>query len=162
MGEVSEGKPTALKTILIAGLIAGTLDITAACVSSYWMNGIGPVRIFQSVASGVMGKASSDGGAWSAAFGLFLHFVIAFLWTVIFYILSRKIKFLVDKAFISGPLYGIAVYWFMQLVVLPLSAFPYKKQLIPEPNAFILGMLIHIFCIGLPIALIVRHFSKER
>jgi len=155
-------KSNAFRAILAAGLVAGTLDLTAACVSSWFISGIGPVRIFQSVASGLLGSDSSKGGAGSAALGILLHFAIAFIWTVVFYLMSRKIKFLVDKAFISGPLYGIAVYWFMQLVVLPLSAFPYKKQLIPEPNAYILGMIIHIFCIGLPIALVVRHFSKDR
>ena len=158
MEEVSVKKPNALKAILFAGLLAGILDITAACIINY---SIGPVRVFQSVASGVMGRASAEGGMLSAALGLFLHFVIAFIWTVIFYVVSRKIRFLTNQAIVSGVFYGILVYWFMQLAVLPLSAFPYKKQLIPEPNAYLVGMIVHILCIGLPIALVVRHFSKN-
>jgi hypothetical protein len=78
-----------------------------------------------------------------------------------FYLASRKIKFLVNQAVVSGAFYGVFVYWFMQLVILPLSAFPYKKQLIPEPNSFIVGMLVHIFCVGLPIALVIWHYSKD-
>lgn len=159
---ISAQKPNAPKAILFGALLAGILDLTAACVLSWLMSGIGPVRIFWSIASGLLGAESAKGGAWSAALGVFLHFVIAFIWTVVFYILSRKIAFLVNQAIVSGIIYGVAVYWFMQLVVLPLSAFPYKKQLVPEPNQFILGMLIHIFCVGLPIALVVRHFSKDK
>lgn len=157
---IEEIKSNTFKAIVFAGLLAGVLDLTAACVSGWLMSGIGPVRIFWSISSGLLGAESAKGGAWSAAFGIFLHFVIAFIWTVVFYLASRKIAFLINQAIVSGVIYGIAVYWFMQLVVLPLSAFPYKKQLVPEPNAYILGMLIHIFCIGLPIALGIRSYSK--
>jgi hypothetical protein len=149
------------RAIAFGGLLAGVLDLTAACVSGYLIGGVSPVRIFQSIASGLLGRASADGGAATAALGIFLHFVIAFGATMVFYFASREIKFLTRQAIVSGVFYGIAVYWFMQLVVLPLSAFPYKKQLIPEPNQFLLGMIIHIFCIGLPIALVARHFSKS-
>lgn len=150
-------KPNALKAIVFGGLLAGVLDLTAACVTNY---SIGPIRVFQSIASGLLGAESSKGGVWTAILGIFLHFVIALGATVVFYLASRRIKFLINQAVISGALYGVAVYWFMQLVVLPLSAFPYKKQLIPEPNQFIVGMIVHILCVGLPIALVVRRYGK--
>lgn len=154
---VSTKKSNALKTIVFGGLLAGVLDLTAACVTNYW---ISPTRIFQSIASGLLGAESSKGGAWTVILGIFLHFVIAFGATAVFYLASRKIKFLTNQAIVSGLLFGIAVYWFMQLIVLPLSAFPYKKQLIPEPNQFIIGMIVHMLCVGLPIALVVRRYSK--
>lgn len=147
----------AFRAVAFAGLLAGILDLTAACVTNYW---ISPVRVFQSVAAGVLGAESSKGGAWTAILGVFLHFVIALGAAAVFYFASRKLKFLVNHAVVSGAVYGIAVYWFMQLIVLPLSAFPYKKQLIPEPNQFIVGMIVHILCVGLPIALVVRRYSK--
>jgi hypothetical protein len=155
----SSEQPNALKAIVFGGLLAGVLDLTAACVSGYWGNGISPIVIFHAIASGLLGRESSKGGMTTAALGVFLHFIIAFGATSVFYAASRKIKFLTNQAIVSGLLYGIAVYWFMQLIVLPLSAYPYKKQLIPD--GFILGMIIHIFCVGLPIALVVRYFSKS-
>lgn len=158
---VSSEKSNAFKAVVFGGMLAGVLDLTAACVSAYLNSGLSPVIIFQSIAAGLLGRESSNGGIATAALGIFLHFVIAFGATIVFYAASRKIKFLTSQAVISGVFYGIAVYWFMQLIVLPLSAFPYKKQLIPEPSQFITGMLIHIFCVGLPIALVVRHFSKS-
>lgn len=141
------------RAILWAGLIAGTLDITAACVTGYVRRGTSPVTTLQSVASGLLGPGAFEGGGGVAALGLLLHFVIAFTAATVFYLASRKIRFLVEQPWISGPLYGIAVYFFMNLIVVPLSAAPFKI-----PINYI-GLLIHIFCVGLPIALAVRRHS---
>lgn len=143
----------AVRAILWGGLIAGTLDITAACVTNYLQRGASPVRTLQSVASGLLGPEAFAGAGGVAALGLLLHFVIAFGATVVFYLASRKIRFLVEQPWISGPLYGAAVYLFMNLVVVPLSAAPFRI-----PNN-LTGLAIHIFCVGLPIALAVRRHS---
>lgn len=64
------GTPAGYGVILRAGLVAGALDITAACVSSWLRAGVGPVRVLQSVASGVLGADSYNGGLGSAALGV--------------------------------------------------------------------------------------------
>jgi hypothetical protein len=145
------------KAFIYAGLLAGALDLTAACVTNYR---ISPVRIFQSIASGIYGRAAYEGGASTAVLGIFLHFVIAFGAAAAFFLASRKIKFLTERPFVSGALYGIAVYWFMQLVVLPLSNFPGKNNF--APGAVITGLIVHILCVGLPIALVVARYSKPK
>lgn len=48
------------QAILWGGLIAGALDITAACITSS-LRGVTPVRVLQSVASGVLGAAAFKG-----------------------------------------------------------------------------------------------------
>lgn len=149
------GNSSAIKAIGFAGLVAGVLDLTAACVTNYHLS---PVIIFQSIAAGIYGKASYEGGAKTAILGIFLHFVIAFGAAVTFYFASRKIKFLTDQPIVSGVIYGILVYWFMQLVVLPLSNFPSKFNF--TLKSAVIGLIVHILCIGLPIALIIRRFSK--
>jgi len=151
----ANGNSGAIKAIGFAGLIAGILDLTAACVTNYHLN---PKIIFQSIAAGIYGKASYEGGAKTAIIGVFLHFVIAFGAAIVFYLASRKIRFLVDQPTISGIIYGILVYWFMQLVILPLSNFPSKFNF--ALVSVIVGLIVHILCIGLPIAFIVRRFSK--
>lgn len=145
----------AIKAISLAGLVAGALDLTAACVTNYWLS---PVIIFQSIAAGIYGKASYQGGAKTAILGIFLHFVIAFGAAIVFYLVSRKIKFLINQPIVSGIIYGILVFWFMQLVVLPLSNFPSKFNF--TLTSVIVGLIVHILCIGFPIAFIVRRFSK--
>ena len=50
---------TGARVIFWAGLIAGTLDLTGACVVAWLRTGATPVRIFQSVASGLYGQVLS-------------------------------------------------------------------------------------------------------
>src|ERR1044071_2108001 len=109
---VSMEKPTASKAILWAWLIAGTLDIMSAVVHTLVL-GRRPVDMLKSIASGVLGASAREGGFWTAAFGLALHFLIAFTATIIFYLASRKLKFMVRQPILSGVLYGIAVYLFL-------------------------------------------------
>jgi hypothetical protein len=139
------------------GLIAGTLDIVAACVSAWLRGGTSPVRVLQFVASGVLGAASFGGGAKAAILGLALHFLIATVATAVFYFASRNWFFLIERPIAAGLLYGIAVYAFMNFVVIPLSR---VRPLPATLSGRVIGLLIIMFFIGLPIALIVRRFAR--
>ena len=151
-------KSQASRAILLGGLIAGILDISYACIFSYIRRRTSPVVILQSVASGALGRSAFEGGAKTAALGLFFHFLIATTAAAVYYLASRQLRLLVNHPFICGPLYGIGVYLFMNFVVLPLSAIPFKMSY-PWPS-LIGGLLIHMFGIGLPISLAVRCGSK--
>ena len=143
--------------IFLGGLIAGTLDLTAACVYSWLRASVSPIRVFQFIASGVMGTDSFTGGAKTAVLGVALHFLIATVATAVFYFASRAWFFLIEYPIVAGLLYGIPVYAFMNFVVLPLS----QIQQRPQPmSARIINLVILMFCIGLPIALIVRRFAR--
>lgn len=131
--------------------MCGIMDMTAACTFYGVLRGNPPIRIMQSVATGLLGAASYDGGIATAALGLFLHFVIAFSAATVFYFASRKLPVMIRHAIICGLLYGIAVYFFMQLIVVPLSAFPHKGKF--TFVGLTTGITIHMFCVGLPISL---------
>lgn len=149
--------PKAVRVIFWAGLIAGILDLTGACVVAWWRAGVTPVRVFHSIASGIYGAAAFTGGAKIAVLGVVLHFIIATTWATVYYLASRRISFLINQPLIAGVLYGVVVYLFMNFVVLPLSAVARR----PVPlSSRLIQMLIIIFCIGIPIAFIVRRFSK--
>lgn len=151
------GQGSSVLGILWGGLIAGTLDITAAILTYKVRDNVLPIRILQSVASGLLGKDAFTGGARAAALGLFLHFVIAFGATTVFFLASRKVPWLIQHAVIAGILYGMIVQQFMQQVVLPLSAF-HKAPF--SLGALVVGLVTHVICVGLPIALAVRKFSS--
>jgi uncharacterized membrane protein YagU involved in acid resistance len=153
-------RSSASKAILWGGLIAGALDLTAACVVSWLRAGVKPVRIMQSISSGLLGSDAYNGGAKTAALGVVLHFLIATIWTVVFYAASRKLRFLLEQPVLWGLVYGVIVYAFMNFVVLPLSALP-PARTPPTLTGRMIQMLIIMFCIGLPIAIIVRRFSKQ-
>jgi uncharacterized membrane protein YagU involved in acid resistance len=151
-------KSRAWPAILLGGLIAGTFDISYACIFSYIMRGTSPIRILQSVASGALGANAFTGGAKTAILGLAFHYLIAFTAAAVYYLASRRLRFLITRAIICGVLYGIGIYLFMNFVVLPLSAIPFKMS---YPLASLVsGLLIHMLGIGLPIALIVRRYSR--
>ena len=134
------------------------MDITAALIV-YGHYGAKPIPLLQGIAAGILGPRASSGGLPTAALGLFLHFVIAFGAATVFFLTSRWMPVLVQQALIFGPLYGIAVYFFMNRIVVPLSnarKFPFN------PKMMIIGVVIHIFCVGLPIALVIRRVSGLR
>ena len=143
--------------IFWGGLVAGTLDITAACTYAWIRSNVTPVRVLQFVASGVLGAESFSGGAKTAILGLALHFLIATVAAAVFYFASRKWLFLVEQPILAGLLYGIPVYLVMNFIVLPLSQVAQRPQPI---SARIINLVILMFCIGLPIALIVRRFAR--
>lgn len=145
------------QAILVGGLVAGVLDITAACVSGWLLSGASPMRIFQSVAGGLYGKAAFEGGMQTALLGLALHFLIATTATAVYYLASRKLSFLVNQSVLAGVIYGVLMWCFMYLIVIPLT--PLGAPTYSFSNV-LRGVLIHIFFVGLPIALVVRRFSR--
>ena len=146
----------AFRAIASAGLIAGILDITSAFVIA-GLKGMGSIRMLQGIASGLLGARSFEGGMATAGLGLAIHFLIAFTAASVFYAASRKFSFLTQHAVVSGLLYGIAVYVFMYWIVVPLAFVNARHSISRDLTA----MIVHMVLIGLPIALVVRHFSKE-
>src|SRR5216683_2970446 len=142
--------------VLCAGFACGVLDITAALVV-YGYLGLKPMRLLQGIASGLLGPKAFDGGLATALLGLLCHFVIAFGAATVYFVASRSIRVLVDQAVIFGAVYGVAVYFFMNRIVVPLSAVAKRPFSL---KSMIIGIVIHIFCVGLPISLSVRRFSK--
>lgn len=149
---------SAAKAIGWGGLIAGILDIADAFI--VWsFRSVPPHRVLQGIAAGLLGRESFQGGAATATLGLFLHFVIAFGAATVYYVASRKLKFLVQRPLLSGLIYGIFVYLFMNFVVLPLSAAGKPSF---APAALANGLFAHMVLVGLPIAFATRSFSVSK
>lgn len=146
-----------LMAILVGGLSAGVLDFIAACVTNA-SRGVAPLRIAQSIASGLLGRGAFNGGYKTGALGVALHFVIALGAATVFCLASDKLRWMSDRPVLIGALYGIAVFWFMQLVVLPLSAISFKQNF--SLTVVATGMIVHMLCVGLPIALSCRWYAK--
>ena len=149
-------RSNAMPAILRAGLLAGLLDITAAIV--VYAHVTRTVPMLQGIASGILGRDAFTGGLLTAGLGLLCHFCIATSAAALYYLASRRLPFLLQHAVVSGAAYGVAVYFFMQLVVIPLSAIG------PQPLALhdvIVGVAIHIPCVGLPIALTLRRYTPR-
>ena len=135
--------------LLLATLIAGVLDLGYAIVVSAF-RGYAPMLICQSVASGLLGKATYEGGLATAALGVALHFSMMAVIVVTYYLLSRRLTQLVRQPFLWGPLYGVVVFCVMNYVVVPLSAIGHTFQ--RTPLLFIGEMFSHVVFVGLTIA----------
>ena len=98
MNSIPSNSSSAFLAIFWGGLACGVFDITQAMIAFYLQAGVTPVRVLQSVASGLLGKSSFQGGTKTAILGAFLHFFIAFSWAAIFYVVSRRVTFLTEKA----------------------------------------------------------------
>lgn len=143
----------ALQVILTAGLICGTLDGLSALV----LSGGKFVRVFQFIASGILGPGAFNGGIKVALLGVALHFLIALGASTVFFTASRALPFMIDRAIFSGILFGIAVHLFMNFAVIPASAIGRRPF---NPSWFAILLLVHMVVVGPSIALTVRHYSR--
>ncbi|HET7793810.1 MAG TPA: hypothetical protein VFL64_10550 [Rhizobacter sp.] len=139
--------------VLLGGSLAGLLDIIFA-ISFAAYNGATPVRLLQTVASGLLGSAAFGGGIPVAALGLALHFGMSLLWAGVFLAAAKLVHALALHPIASGIAFGVVVFLVMRLVVLPLSAFPYPVSF--KPLATTLDLLSHMLLFGMPIAFAVR------
>jgi hypothetical protein len=147
-------RPRPLPAIFVGGVIVGVIDLLYAIVVYTPQH---PILIPQTIASGVLGPGSYDGGTRTAILGVFLHFVIAIGAATVYYLASRKIPFLTSHAILAGMIFGALVYLFMHYLVLPLSLVPKSTgPLIYKVAEF----FEHWFFVGLPISLSVRHYSR--
>jgi hypothetical protein len=143
--------------VLAGGLVAGALDIAYACVFWAVKADVAALRIFQSVAAGLLGEASFEGGTATAALGLALHFFIATSMSVVYYLVAGRWPLLRERPVLCGAGYGLLLYGIMNYIVVPLSAAgPGPK----DPLWVGLTIVVHMVLIGIPIALFARRAHR--
>jgi uncharacterized membrane protein YagU involved in acid resistance len=151
--------PGLIRTIAIAGLVAGTLDIADALIF-YGIRGVPPIRILQGIAYGLIGRVSYTQGTRSVLLGLLLHFIIATTVAAVYILASKHFPHLTRHPLIFGTFYGVAVYIVMNYVVLPLSHVGLRP--LPPPAPFINGVAALVVCVGIPIAFFARHYRSQQ
>jgi hypothetical protein len=146
--------------ILTAGVLVGLLDgLFAIALYVVALKVTTPVRLFQSIASAVLGPESFPGGWATAGLGLVLHFTVAHAWSAAYFLalrvssLFRRLVAAPARAAVVGMAYGIVVWLVMDLVVIPMT----RTRPTPVTARSFLPVLVgHMFVVGLPIALVMR------
>jgi len=133
-------------------LAVGTLDALDAIVF-FGLRGATPIGIFQSIASGLLGRAAYQGGLATAMLGVAVHYFIAFLIVATAVIAARWVPRLADSPWAWGPVYGLIAYAVMNMVVLPMSSASFGP---PSAIVVVNGLLIHALGVGIPSALTAR------
>ena len=154
-----------LKPILYAGALVGVLDITAACIQVYVSYGYAPARLLKGVAGGLLGRSAVEGGFSTAALGLLMHFTMAMTVAAIFYALSRRLPLpqKLSGVVAMGLLYGAAVFAVNNFATSPFLSWV-RSLYLQTPISFKPPMgwsqlVIHLFCVGLPIALVMSRYA---
>ena len=109
------------KRAVYGGLLIALGDALFAIAVWFEWTIKGLTQVFQSIAIGVPGKASYEGGTATALLGAGLHVAMAIAFVAICIALSLRFRQLVEKPVTSGLLYGVGLYVVMNFVVMPLS-----------------------------------------
>lgn len=155
---VPAGRTHPLAYVLVGGLLVGTIDIVFAMTFWDWWADVPAFRVLQTVAAGLLGPASFNGGLETAMLGLALHFAIALTMAVAFYVGACHWPVLWKHPTEAGIAYGFFLYGVMNHVVVPLSAAPPGAT---DTVWVVFNVVVHVLFIGLPIALFVRQGLQQ-
>ena len=145
-------------TILWVGFLVGYLDITAAIFNFMFTSAGSPLVIFRYIASAVFGK-SAFSAPNMVTYGFLFHFLIAYSFTLVFFLVYPSLPFLAKSRLLTGLLYGSFVWCIMNLVVVPFS----RIGSYPAANGkTVIQLLILILAIGLPLSYLAHWYYKPR
>jgi hypothetical protein len=116
-------------------------------------------RIWQGVASALLGPAAFDGGGRTAAIGLCIHACVALAWTIVWVLAlgrSAALRRFVSTnggVIVAGVVYGVSVWLLMNDVLIP---FTHAKVAPISSSSFWIQLAWHPFGVGLPIVFVNR------
>lgn len=153
--------------ILRAGLVTGVVDGLFASALNVFAYGSTVTRLWQGVASTLLGPEAIGAGTRTAAIGLAMHFGVALGWSAVFMLIvvrsSAVRRVLLSKGGVVkvATVYGPFVWMVMSLMVIP--------ALVRRPPAITtrwwIQLLGHIPFVAVPIATMiarsVRSFSPD-
>ena len=137
--------------ILLGGLIAGTIDVGAAAL----INGVNPIRILQFIAGGILGKAALAPDPVNPALGLVLQWIMSIFIAAAYVVAARRLPLLRRRWIECGLAYGVVVFFVMNYVVVPLSAW----QKVPT---FTVASFVENMIAMLLFGVIVAYFVQDR
>jgi hypothetical protein len=147
---VQRQQPNVFTSILLGGVIAATIDIGAACLIS----GRSPGFILQVIAGGLLAKATFGGGSATMLLGAVLQEAMGLLIAAIYVLLAKSSPALLRRWIISGLAYGAIIFFVMNYVVVPLSAWKSAPHFTPAKFAANMAAML-LF------GLIVAYFSRR-
>ena len=125
---MTDGKRDTMARLVRAGLLTGIVDGLFSSVLSAFFYGSTVSRLWQGVASVLLGSGALDGGQRTVLIGLLMHFGVAFTWSAVFLFLVlrwERIRGLLASrhgVLKVAALYGPFIWMVMSLVVIPILA----------------------------------------
>lgn len=156
-GLAAKRNPT-VRALAIGGAVVGVLDATDGVIYAALSAGQNPIQVLQWIATGALGPRAFEGGLATAALGAAMHFGLAFAFTGVFVIAWTKVEAIRRNWIACGAAWGVAVWAFMNMLVLPLSQVPQASLTLP---AVINGIVGHALTVGVAAAYVARRVIGE-
>src|SRR5215470_11706663 len=143
----------ALSRVARAGILTGVTDGLFSSVLSVAFYNSTVSRLFQGVATTLLGSEAFNGGTLTAAIGVLMHFGVAFGWSIVFLLVVKRVTWI--RGLLDSPygvvkvasLYGPFIWLVMSLVVIPV--------LLHRPPAinsrWLIQLIGHFPFVGIPI-----------
>jgi hypothetical protein len=117
---------TTIRQWLIAGLVTGVTDGLFSSALAAFVYGSTVTRLWQGVASVLLGPSALDGGTRTAAVGVLMHFGVALSWSAVFLLVVLSASWV--RGLVASPfgviavaaVYGPLIWMAMSLAIIPL------------------------------------------
>ena len=111
--------------LLRAGVLTALIDGTFSGVLSAFFYNSSVARLFQGVASTLLGPRALEGGIHTASIGVLMHIGVAFGWSTVFLLLADRVGFV--QTVLRSPngilkvaaVYGPFIWMVMSFIVIP-------------------------------------------
>ena len=141
------------KRLIVAWLATAIADGIFACILSIGFYHSTFARLWQGVASVLLGPTAMQGGNRTMLIGLAMHFLVAFTWSAIFLFGALRLQWVRDLVKSPGgimktaALYGPFVWIVMSMLVIPILV----RRLPTFTMRWLVQLIGHAFSVGLPI-----------
>jgi hypothetical protein len=147
-----------ITTLAAAAAVVAALDLIACAV--YWeMHGVTVMQVARGPAAWIVGiPATRAMGPWAALLGLVVMYILAAVEVAGYRWLATRARLqrLIRQPVRFGMLYGALAFAMLNWILVPLSAAPGLRA---EGNWLVVLLLIHVFMIGVPCALLARQLT---
>jgi hypothetical protein len=146
---------TAIQAALVGGLLAGAIDIGAACVIFHAT----PGPVLKSVAAGLIGRpAAHAGGMDVILLGAFLQEFISVVAALIYCFAAIRLPILIKQWLIMGVLFGAACDLFLFHIVAPLAGLSMSPV---GSYGWTANLIANMLTFGPPIAFVASRFARR-
>lgn len=147
-------------TILWVGFLVGLFDLTSAFIQVKIMfPGRNPTAVLRYIASAVFGKERANSDNSMFFFGTLFHFIIAYCFTIAFFLIYPRLRFLSKNRLLTAILYGLFIWAVMNLLVVPQTRIG-QRPFVLKNAAIAAGILI--VAIGIPLSYFAYRFYHGR
>jgi hypothetical protein len=154
-----EASRDTLQRLLRAGFLTAVIDGLFSSVLSVVFYHSTATRLFQGVASALLGRKALDGGTPTALIGLLMHVGVAFGWSAVFLFLVMRLSWI--RELLASP-YGVvkvaSLYGPFIWMVMSLAVIPFLMHRPPSiTNRWWVQWFGHIPFVALPIVASIRY-----